>query len=92
MVKVLAAGSFRTLVTRLRTSYGDEKYDRLVAVKDADDPGNVFALNPNIAPDAASLRSADVAHALAAGVVGLGSLLPVLRLAALARCRGRGRA
>jgi FAD/FMN-containing dehydrogenase len=35
---------------RLRTSYGDEKFERLVALKDKYDPHNVFALNPNIPP------------------------------------------
>lgn len=39
--------------TRLRASFGEEKYQRLVLLKDAYDPGNVFALNPNIAPSAA---------------------------------------
>lgn len=36
--------------TRLRASFGEEKYRRLVALKDAYDPANVFKLNPNIAP------------------------------------------
>jgi FAD/FMN-containing dehydrogenase len=35
---------------RLRASYGDDKFERLVALKDKYDPDNVFALNPNIPP------------------------------------------
>ena len=35
---------------RLRTSYGDEKFERLVALKDKYDPDNVFSLNQNIPP------------------------------------------
>jgi FAD/FMN-containing dehydrogenase len=41
---------------RLRASYGDQKLERLVALKDEYDPDNVFALNPNIPP---SVRSAE---------------------------------
>ena len=36
--------------TRLRTSYGEEKFARLIALKDEYDPENVFALNQNIPP------------------------------------------
>jgi FAD/FMN-containing dehydrogenase len=35
---------------RLRASYGAEKFAPLVALKDALDPDNVFALNQNIPP------------------------------------------
>ncbi|MFJ7205077.1 FAD-binding protein [Streptomyces sp. NPDC098789] len=38
--------------TRLRSSFGPEKFARLVALKDAYDPDNVFALNQNIPPSA----------------------------------------
>ena len=40
------------VATRLRASYGAEKYKRLIALKDAYDPANVFALNHNILPSA----------------------------------------
>ena len=35
---------------RLRDSYGDAKYERLVALKRRYDPTNLFHLNQNIAP------------------------------------------
>jgi FAD/FMN-containing dehydrogenase len=37
-------------ISRLRASYGDETFERLVALKDKYDPDNVFALNQNIPP------------------------------------------
>ncbi|MDX6644608.1 MAG: hypothetical protein QOK40_335 [Miltoncostaeaceae bacterium] len=37
---------------RLRASYGEERFRRLVALKDEYDPGNVFSLNPNRPPSA----------------------------------------
>ncbi|HWI09575.1 MAG TPA: FAD-binding oxidoreductase [Solirubrobacteraceae bacterium] len=35
---------------RVRSSYGAERYERLVALKDRYDPANLFALNQNIPP------------------------------------------
>ncbi len=35
---------------RVRSSYGDEKYARLVALKDRFDPTNLFRLNQNVKP------------------------------------------
>jgi FAD/FMN-containing dehydrogenase len=35
---------------RLKEAYGQEKYDRLVALKDRYDPTNLFRLNQNIQP------------------------------------------
>ena len=37
---------------RIKSAYGPEKYDRLVALKDKYDPTNLFRLNQNIKPSA----------------------------------------
>ena len=39
---------------RLKEAYGQEKYERLVALKDRYDPTNLFRLNQNIAPSGAA--------------------------------------
>jgi hypothetical protein len=35
---------------RIRDAYGENKYQRLVALKDKYDPNNLFRLNQNIKP------------------------------------------
>jgi FAD/FMN-containing dehydrogenase len=56
MTPALTGGTYVNFLSnegeqRVRAAYGD-KYERLVALKDAYDPTNVFRLNQNIAPSA----------------------------------------
>lgn len=50
--------------SRVRSTYGPEKYRRLVAVKDEWDPDNVFQSNQNIRPSQAPARATPTAVAL----------------------------
>jgi hypothetical protein len=43
---------------RVRSTYGEEKYDKLVALKDRWDPDNLFRLNQNIKPSGKTPRFA----------------------------------
>jgi FAD/FMN-containing dehydrogenase len=43
---------------RVRDAYGDEKYTRLVALKDRYDPANLFRLNQNIRPSRPTAQAA----------------------------------
>jgi hypothetical protein len=52
--------NFTPEADRVRDAYGEEKYERLVALKDRYDPDNLFRLNQNIRP---STRAAEPALA-----------------------------
>jgi len=43
-------GNFTPEADRVRDGCGDDKYSRLVALKDTYDPTNAFRLNQNIRP------------------------------------------
>jgi FAD/FMN-containing dehydrogenase len=55
MAPALTGGTYVNFLSnegeeRVRDAYGQDKYERLVALKDAYDPTNLFRLNQNIAP------------------------------------------
>jgi FAD/FMN-containing dehydrogenase len=43
---------------RVRDAYGEEKYARLVAIKDTYDPTNLFRLNQNVRPSRSAAEPA----------------------------------
>ena len=49
-VNVIASADLDRAAETTRRAYGDEKYQRLVALKDRYDPQNLFRLNHNVAP------------------------------------------
>jgi FAD/FMN-containing dehydrogenase len=49
-VNFLAAADLNRAAETTRRAYGEEKYQRLVALKDRYDPHNLFRLNHNVAP------------------------------------------